>query len=46
MRAEDVTDSKLTAIVEYELVPMLREYWFDDPAKVREWSAALRGAIR
>ena len=46
MRAEDVTDAKLTAIVEYELVPMLREYWFDDPAKVREWSAALRRAIR
>ena len=46
MRAEDVTDSKLTAIVEYELVPMLREYWFDDPAKVCEWSAALRRAIR
>ena len=42
----DVTDAKLSAIVEYELVPMLREYWFDDPAKVREWSDALRRAVK
>jgi 5-methylcytosine-specific restriction protein B len=41
-----VTDAKLSAIVEYELVPMLREYWFDDPAKVREWSDALRRAVK
>lgn len=46
MRAEDVTDAKLSAIVEYELVPMLREYWFDDPMKVREWTDALRKSIK
>lgn len=46
MRAEDVTDAKLSAIVEYELVPMLREYWFDEPGKVREWVDALRRAVK
>ncbi len=46
MRAEDVTDAKLSAIVEYELVPMLREYWFDEPSKVREWADALRRSIK
>jgi 5-methylcytosine-specific restriction protein B len=46
LKPGDVTDSKLSAIVEYELVPMLREYWFDDPAKVREWSDALRRAVK
>lgn len=46
LSADGVTDAKLAAIVEYELVPMLREYWFDEPSKVREWSDALRAAIR
>lgn len=46
MKAEDVTDAKLSAIVEYELIPMLREYWFDEPSKVREWANALRRTIK
>lgn len=46
LSANGVTDAKLAAIVEYELVPMLREYWFDEPTKVREWSDALRAAIK
>ena len=46
MKAEDVTHAKLSAIVEYELIPMLREYWFDEPSKVREWSDALRRSIK
>ena len=46
MKPEDVTDAKISAIVEYELVPMLREYWFDEPSKVREWAEALRRSIK
>ena len=46
MKADDVTDAKLSAIVEYELIPMLREYWFDEPGKVREWADALRRSIK
>lgn len=46
LKAADVTQARLSAIVEYELVPMLREYWFDEPSKVREWSGRLRRAIR
>lgn len=45
IRVEDVTDAALSAIVEFELVPLLREYWFDEPSKVREWADALRRAI-
>ncbi|WP_297672834.1 AAA family ATPase [Slackia sp.] len=44
--SEGSMDVKLVAIVEYELVPMLREYWFDEPTKVREWSGALHRAIK
>lgn len=46
MNAEDVTDAKLSSVVEYELVPMLREYWFDDPSKSNEWADKLRRSIR
>lgn len=46
LSSDGVTDAKLAAIVEYELVPMLREYWFDEPSKVREWSDTLRAAIK
>ena len=41
-----MTDAALSAIVEFELVPLLREYWFDEPSKVREWADALRRAIK
>lgn len=46
MEPGSVTDARLSAIVEYELIPMLKEYWFDEPAKVCEWSGRLRGALR
>ena len=46
IRPEGLDDAKLSAIVEYELLPLLREYWFDEPLKVKEWSDQLRGAVR
>lgn len=39
-------DKSLYNIVEYELIPLLKEYWFDEPSKVRDWSSTLRGAIK
>ena len=43
---EEVTDAVLLSIVEYELVPLLKEYWFDEPVKVKDWSNNLRSAIK
>ncbi len=40
------SDEQLHKIVEYELIPLLKEYWFDEPAKVKEWSGVLRSVIR
>lgn len=34
---------RLGQIIEYEIIPMLEEYWFDNPNKVEEWSKKLRG---
>jgi hypothetical protein len=42
---EIVNDSLLLSIVECELIPLLLEYWFDEPSKVESWSARLKGAI-
>lgn len=42
----EVTDDRLEQIVDFELVPLLEEYWFDEPAKVADWSARLRASLR
>ncbi|MBW3091485.1 AAA family ATPase [Bifidobacterium sp. 82T10] len=39
-------DQTLSGIVEYELIPLLGEYWFDDPKKVEDEAAELRNAIQ
>lgn len=46
MEADSCTDAALASIVDYELIPMLKEYWFDEPSKVREWSDRLRRSLR
>ena len=43
---KDITDSRLSEIVEFELIPLLKEYWFDEPTKVRDWSEKLRSAVK
>ena len=43
---ETIDDQVLSGIIEYELIPLLKEYWFDESEKVRDWSIRLRGAIK
>lgn len=43
---EDVSDEWLASVVEFELIPLLKEYWFDEPDKVEDWSEKLRGAVK
>ncbi|CCI85637.1 Protein of unknown function [Lactobacillus pasteurii DSM 23907 = CRBIP 24.76] len=35
----------MKAIVNYDILPMLTEYWFDDQAKLQEWESILRNAV-
>lgn len=42
---KSVDDAVLANIVTYELIPLIKEYWFDEPQKVREWSDNLWRAI-
>jgi 5-methylcytosine-specific restriction protein B len=39
-------DSKLPNIVDFELIPLLKEYWYDEPANVADCAAKLRAAIQ
>lgn len=43
---KEATDQTLSGIVEFELIPLLKEYWFDEPVKVKEWIDNLRSAIK
>jgi 5-methylcytosine-specific restriction protein B len=42
---DPVTDADVDSIVEYELAPLLEEYWFDAPRKADEQVRKLRAAI-
>lgn len=41
-----VTKLEISNIVEYEIIPLLDEYWFDEPSKVDFWSEKLRNVIK
>ena len=36
----------LSEIIEFEIIPLLKEYWFDESQKVSEWSKKLRDSIK
>ena len=42
----DVDGGKLSAVVEHEIIPMIKEYWFDDSEKVQSWSQELRRSVK
>lgn len=46
LTAQKMNEATLKEIVEYELIPLLKEYWFDEPDKVEEWANVLREAIK
>ena len=43
---ETVEIDKLSLIIEFELIPLLKEYWFDDKEKVNTWIKNLTDAIK
>ncbi|MDE7370883.1 MAG: AAA family ATPase [Desulfovibrio sp.] len=43
---ETLTPAKLRSLVEHELIPLLREYWFDEPEKARIWAGRLRACLK
>lgn len=43
---EIADDKALHRIVEFELVPLLKEYWFDEQKKANDWIDNLRSTIK
>ena len=43
---KETSDQTLSGIVEFELAPLLKEYWFDEPTKAKTWIEDLRSAIK
>lgn len=46
LTAKTATVRTLTSIIEYELIPLLKEYWFDEPEKIIDWSDKLRSTVK
>lgn len=42
---DEVTEEWIKAIVDYDIIPTLQEYWFDDKLKINNWSEKLRGVF-
>ena len=42
---EECTDKLISRIIEYDLIPMISEYWFDDKGKAKKWADKLRGVL-
>lgn len=42
----ECTEEWMQAIVDYEILPMLSEYWFDDTNKLQRWENILRGVFQ
>ncbi|MCM1215528.1 MAG: EVE domain-containing protein [Lachnospiraceae bacterium] len=39
------TDEWMRSVVEFDILPMLSEYWFDEPDKLTRWEKNLRGVF-
>ena len=44
-KVDEVTDRWLYAVVNYDIIPLLSEYWFDSRDAVTKWSERLNKAI-
>lgn len=43
---KEAADRELSGIIEFELIPLLKEYWFDEPVKVKAWVDKLWSAVK
>ena len=42
---EECTDEWMKEVVQYDIIPMLSEYWFDDETKLQRWENILNGVF-
>lgn len=40
-KIQDINDEYIKDLIQYEILPLLEEYWFDDPSTVKSWNDKL-----
>lgn len=45
LHEEPCTDRWMRSVVEFDILPTLSEYWFDEPEKLSDWEKKLRGVF-
>ena len=44
--AKECTDSWMQDVVDFDILPMLSEYWFDDVSRLQRWENILKGVFQ
>lgn len=44
-KSGECTTEWMRSVVEFDIIPMLAEYWFDEPDKLQRWEKNLRGVF-
>ena len=42
---DEITDYWLASVINFEILPLLNEYWFDEKVKIESWTKKLRGVM-
>lgn len=42
---DDVTNEWLYSVVNFDIIPLIEEYWFDNKTKIEDWSKKLNNSI-
>ena len=42
---DEITDYWLASVINFEILPLLREYWFDEKSEIENWAKKLRGIL-
>ena len=42
---DEITNEWLSAVINFEILPLLYEYWFDEKSKVESWKNKLHGVL-
>lgn len=43
---KECTDEKMQSVIDFDIIPMLNEYWFDNMTKLQRWSNILHGVFQ
>lgn len=44
--ADDCIEEWMKDVVDFDILPMLSEYWFDDSSKLQRWENILHGVFQ